>query len=203
MAEVISVFTQPIHAHGRAFDAQVCGRPAGHIWEGWIEFKADDGAVLRTAREPTQPDRDALQYWAGGVSLTYLEGALARAFNPSVVARAAVVATPYFEEPAPAVVTPAPVVADRAVLDPYSVAAKGETLLRQELSALRAWRLRDIVLAYDVADSALDLEALTESELYRPDRGEGRTGGLPKRNQGTMFRSARTLCAIGLLPSFK
>ena len=165
MAEVVVVFTDPIHAQGRAFDAQVCGRPAAHMWEGWIEFKADDGTVLRTARETTQSDRDALLYWANGLSMTYLEGALARAFNPSVVTPAAVVATPYFEEPAPAVVTPEPVVANRAVLDPYSVAAKSETLLRQELGALRAWRLRDIVNAYDLADPALDLEALTESEL--------------------------------------
>ena len=59
--------------------------------------------------------------------MTYLEGALARALNPSVVAPAAVVATPHFDEPAPAVVAPAPVVADRAVLDPYSVAAKSES----------------------------------------------------------------------------
>ena len=165
MAEVILIFTEPIVAEGRSYDAQVCGRPAGHIWEGWIEFKSADGTVLRTARETTQPVREALEYWAGGLSMTYLEGALRRALNPSVVTPAVVVSTPYFEEPAPAVVSPEPIIADRAVLDPYSVAEKGETLLRQELGALRAWRLRDIVRGYDLADPSLDLEALNESEL--------------------------------------
>lgn len=165
MAEVILVLTEPIVAEGRACRAQVCGQPAGHIWEGWIEFKSDEGGRLRTGRETTQPDRHALEYWAGGLTTTYLEGALTRALHPSVAAPAAIVSTPYFEEPAPAVVTPEPIVADRAVLDPYSVAAKGETLLRQELGALHGWRLRDIVRAYDLADSALDLEALTELEL--------------------------------------
>ena len=165
MAEVIFIFTEPIVAEGRAYDAQVCGRPAGHNWEGWIEFKSAAGTVLRTARETTQPDRDALEYWSGGLTMTYLEGALTRALNPSVVAPAVRVSTPYFREPAPAVVTPEPVVAAPAVLDPYSVAEKGETLLRQELGALHAWRLRDIVRTYDLADPSLDLEALIESEL--------------------------------------
>jgi hypothetical protein len=165
MAEVIFIFTEPIVGDGGAYNAQVCGRAAGHIWEGWIEFEGAHSEVLRTARETTQPDRHALVYWASGLSMTYLEGALARALNPSVVVRAAVVAMPHFEEPAPAVVTPEPVVADRAVLDPYSVAEKSETLLRQELGALRAWRLRDIVRAYDLADRSVDVEALTEAEL--------------------------------------
>jgi hypothetical protein len=97
--------------------------------------------------------------------MTYLEGALRRALNPSVVAPAAVIATPHFHGPAPDVVASEPVVAASAVLDPYAVAAQGETLLRQKLGALRAWHLRNIVRVYELADPSVDLEALTEAEL--------------------------------------
>lgn len=49
-------------------------------WEGWIEFQpAGGGQTLRTGRETTQPDRDALAYWASGLEPVYLEGALGRA----------------------------------------------------------------------------------------------------------------------------
>jgi hypothetical protein len=69
-----------------------------------------------------------------------------------------------FESPAP---NPAADISaqDRAVLDPYSVGAKGEELLRRELGALRGWHLRNIVRAYRLADEVRDLEALTEAEL--------------------------------------
>jgi hypothetical protein len=140
MAEVVYVFTEPLVINGRAYDVQVCGRSAGNIWEGWIEFEGTDGEVLRTARETTQP-------------------------NPSVVGVPEVVATPHFDEPAPSVIAPEPVIPDRAVLDPYSVAEKGETLLRKELGALHPWRLRDVVRAYELADESVDLEVLTQAEL--------------------------------------
>jgi hypothetical protein len=166
MAEVVFVFTEPVVTEGREYHAQVCGRPAGHVWEGWIEFAATDGAeVLRTARETTQPDRDALEYWARGLSMTYLESALTRAMDPSRVAPRDVIATPHFTGPAPSVVTPEPVVVSPAVVDPYSVAAKGEEYLRQKLNALGARHLRNIVRAYELADESTDLEVLTESEL--------------------------------------
>jgi hypothetical protein len=50
-------------------------------WEGWIEFHPADGSgtVLRTGRETTQPDRDALAYWASGLEPLYFDGALGRA----------------------------------------------------------------------------------------------------------------------------
>jgi hypothetical protein len=162
MAEVIRVIEDP--GVKAVAVAQVCGRRAGTIWEGWIEFQTDDGAWRRSPRETTQPDREALAYWAGGISPTYLEGALARALTPAPVATRVAAAEPQFDEPAPAVAPP-PIVTERAVLDPYSVAAKGESLLRQELGALRAWHLRNIVRAYDLAEPSLDLESLTAPEL--------------------------------------
>ncbi len=50
-------------------------------WEGWLEFTPADGMGrdLRTGRETTQPNRDAVAYWASGLEPIYFEGAFARA----------------------------------------------------------------------------------------------------------------------------
>jgi hypothetical protein len=166
MAEVIHVVDTPILLNGIPYRAQVVGRPEGHIWEGWIEFVSSDGTdALRTRRETTQPDREALVYWATGISGTYLEGALARTLTPPAV-RVEERSVPYFDEPAPGpmVEIEAPT-AEGAVLDPFSVGAKGEELLRRELGALRGWHLRNIIRAYELVDDNTDLDTLTEQEL--------------------------------------
>jgi hypothetical protein len=50
------------------------------MWEGWIEYLPLDGGLpLRTGRETTQPNRDALVYWASGLEPIYFEGAFDRA----------------------------------------------------------------------------------------------------------------------------
>ena len=56
------------------------GRDDG-TWEGWIEFHPVEkaGPVLRTGRETSQPNKEALSYWASGLETVYLEGAFARA----------------------------------------------------------------------------------------------------------------------------
>ena len=165
MAEVVHVFENDMVFDGARYRAQVTGRPDGHIWEGWIEFVAFDGDDrLRTPRETTQPDRAALVYWATGLSATYLEGALRRALAPPLVRHVAVPPPPAFEAPAPTMLSDM-YATDRAVLDPFSVGAKGETLLRQELGALRAWHLRNIVRAYRLASEDVDLEMLSAPEL--------------------------------------
>ena len=165
MAEVIHVFDEPVYLNNVPYLVQVAGRPAGNIWEGWLEFAEQGGSdVRRTPRETTQPDRRALEYWATGLSGTYVEGALTRALDPPIDVPERVAPNSMFE--APAANPAADVVAvDRAVLDPFSVGAKGEDLLRSELGALRGWHLRNIVRAYDLADASLDLEALSEPEL--------------------------------------
>ena len=50
-------------------------------WEGWLEFVPAGGVgrELRTGQETTQPNRDAVAYWAGGLEPIYFEGAFARA----------------------------------------------------------------------------------------------------------------------------
>ena len=102
MAEVVLVFDAAVLMDGKRYTVQVAGRPDGNIWEGWIEFLAEGGTdALRTPRETTQPDRDALQYWATGLSSTYLEGALNRALNPPSRRSVAPMPSPAFESPAP------------------------------------------------------------------------------------------------------
>jgi hypothetical protein len=54
-------------------------RPGG-TWEGWLEFvPAGLARSVRTGRETTQPNREALVYWASGLEPVYFEGAFARA----------------------------------------------------------------------------------------------------------------------------
>jgi hypothetical protein len=166
MSEVIHTFDAPVILKAVAYRVQVVGRQSGHIWEGWIEFASEDGSdVRRTRRETTQPDRNALTYWATGLSRTYLEGALTRALEPLILRPRRQPTMPFFEAPAPGPVVGTPPVVDRAVLNPFSVATKGEEMLRRELGALRGWHLRNIVRAYGLADDTADLERLTEAEL--------------------------------------
>jgi hypothetical protein len=79
---VVITLKHPIAVDGVLYTAHVCGRPARHVWEGWLEFVAEGVTeVLRTPRETTQPDADALIYWATGLSPVYLEGAVQRALD--------------------------------------------------------------------------------------------------------------------------
>jgi len=160
MALVLATFEpRLVTDDGSIYRARVCGRErSDRLWEGWVEFVPDDGSpVLRTGRETTQPNLRDLEYWATGLTAVYLEGALARTLSGPPQRRGAeLLEMPAYEEPA----------ADHAILDPYSVYAKGEHLLRQQLHALSAWHLRNIVRAYDlVSRGDVALETLTEAEL--------------------------------------
>jgi len=55
-------------------------RPDG-TWAGWLEFvpALGDGKPLTTGQETSQPNREALAYWASGLEPVYFEGAFARA----------------------------------------------------------------------------------------------------------------------------
>jgi hypothetical protein len=71
------------------------------MWQGWIEFEpVDGGAPIRSPRETTQPNRTDTQYWATGLTVVYLEGALCRALNPLTL-RPHPPRRPSFDEPAP------------------------------------------------------------------------------------------------------
>jgi hypothetical protein len=61
-------------------------RPNG-TWSAWIEFvpASGRGPLLSTDQETSQPDRKAVEYWAGGLEPVYLEGALSRALRLSAI----------------------------------------------------------------------------------------------------------------------
>jgi hypothetical protein len=66
--------------HGRLYTVRAHGGPRlDGLWEGWLSFTGPDGAALRTGRETTQSNREALAYWAAGLEPIYLDGARARA----------------------------------------------------------------------------------------------------------------------------
>jgi hypothetical protein len=157
MAEVLAEFTDPVvGSNGVAYRAQAAGAPTGSgIWEGWIEFiPVAGGPPLRSPRETTQPNRRDSIYWATGLTPVYLEGALDRAMHP-LVRHVRPPAAPVFDEPVPAVVGPVGVqdAAADAILDPFSVYEKSEAILRQQLSALHAWHLVNIIIAYGLSDA--------------------------------------------------
>ncbi|HSQ33082.1 MAG TPA: hypothetical protein VLN49_24680 [Gemmatimonadaceae bacterium] len=166
MAEVLVQFDAVVTAtDGRRFIPRACGRPAGNVWDGWIEFvPTDTGAPVRTPRETEQPNRNDLVYWAQGLTQVYLEGALARALLEPVVIERERPVEPYFEGPAPPAVRRAPVPAGftRPVLDPFSVMLQGEDILLRELGALDTSRVRDIVLAYGFSTAERAREATRE-----------------------------------------
>lgn len=168
MAEVLVQYQEPLSAEGKSYMPRVCGRPAPDGgWEGWIEFEPEDGSpVLRSRRETRQSDRNALLYWATGLTRVYLEGSLERTLSPDRVIPVVVTAEPAYDGPAPEPMrVPVPASAE-AVLDPFSVYAKGEDLLRQELGALSPWHLRNIIRAYGLLDAdAPELQDLTRAEL--------------------------------------
>lgn len=154
MAEVLVEFDAAFPGpDGAAYAPRACAREADDgRWEGWIEFSdLESGAVIRSARETTQPTRDGVMYWATGLTRVYLEGALARALAGAHLVRTREVdVEPAFDGPAPSLVTDLPT-APRGVLDPFAVYAQGEHVLRQELGALDADHLRAIVRAYGLS----------------------------------------------------
>jgi hypothetical protein len=181
MAHVVAVYEDsPLRsADGRIYTAQACGREREDgIWEAWFEFLSHDGsAVLRSERETTQPTFADLERWARGIRPVYLEGALERTLTPPPVIVEPPLTEAVYDEPAPPkqpVTVPAPETAP--VLNPFSVYAKGEALLRQQLAALPPWQLRAITIAYDFADPAdIDLESMTTIELIELIIGAVRT----------------------------
>jgi hypothetical protein len=170
MAYVLAVYNNaPLTlSDGPVYIAQACGREReDRIWEGWLEFVPDnDSTVLRSQRETTQPNRAALEYWASGLTPIYLKGALERTLMPPLAVVDPPVIPAVYDEPAP---TQVPVTGPRdaePVLDPFSVYAKGESLLRRQLAALSRRHLVAIIVAYELANrSRVDLESLSAPEL--------------------------------------
>ena len=157
MAEVLVQFTEPVlDDDGTAYVARACGSemPDG-LWQGWIEFlPVGEGEAVRSGRETTQPKHEDLAYWATGLTAVYLEGALDRALRPAVRAPEPQIPPPVFDTPADGDLAPG--AAHEAVLNPFSVYRKGESLLRRQLSALSEWHLVNIIEAYKLSDLSDD-----------------------------------------------
>ena len=89
MADLIHEHSAVIEGEdGRAYRARIYGQARRDgTWNGWIEFITADAAgrreTLCTSQETSQPDRKAVEYWAGGLERVYLEGALQRALHNS------------------------------------------------------------------------------------------------------------------------
>ena len=82
MREVIQQYSIQLQGPaGVNYVIVACGQARGDgTWEGWIEFHPEGGGtVLRTGRETSQPDKEAVAYWASGLERVYFEGAFARA----------------------------------------------------------------------------------------------------------------------------
>jgi hypothetical protein len=84
MAKLVHTLSTHVRsAKGEEYVARIYGREErpGGTWLGWLEFHpvTSGGRVLRTGTETSQPDYEALDYWAGGLEPVYLEGALERA----------------------------------------------------------------------------------------------------------------------------
>ena len=191
MSEVLVEFNTVLKGdNGASWTPRACGRLAADgLWEGWIEFSPGDSSArpVRTERETEQHDRSGLLYWARGLTQVYLEGALKRALvpTPRLERPSQVAAEPLFDGPRPHA---APVVMPpgrRPVLNPFEVYQQGEDILRSELSALHAPRLRDIAIEYGFAtveeadaSNAAQLSALIVGGVRRTVApANGRTHG--------------------------
>jgi hypothetical protein len=153
VAEVFVEFPGVLIDDNVRYRAHACGAETpGGMWQGWLEFlPLDGGPPIRSGRETTQPNRTDAVYWATGLTPVYLEGALRRALTPLIL-RNATPSQPAFEEPAETLYTSDPVGSRPAVLNPFSVYEKGEALLRQQLAALSAWHLVNIIEAYRLSN---------------------------------------------------
>ncbi|HEX6976515.1 MAG TPA: hypothetical protein VF147_19040 [Vicinamibacterales bacterium] len=152
MAEVLVEYSEVvIGPDGRRYAARACGSEHGaHLWQGWLEFvPLGEGEPVRTGRETTQPNRQDTVYWATGLTPVYLEGALARTLTPPPRMPANHDPEPIFDGPAPGNSAPP---AGESILNPFSVYRKGEALLRNQLGALSAWHLVNIIRAYGLSD---------------------------------------------------
>ena len=167
MAQTLVRFETPVvRADGALFQALACGHErTDGLWEGWIEFtSAATGDVVRTGRETTQPNLTDLTYWATGLSTVYLEGALARIVGARRPVETISVSPPRYARPAePRERAP---VRHEAVLNPFSVYEKNPDVLAQELTALRAWHLRQIIRDYSLVDeNDVRIDSMSEPEL--------------------------------------
>jgi hypothetical protein len=79
MWTTVTTLDTPYSRNGRQYFVSIEGMPRSDgTWAGRIVFR--DGSDLRiTAQETSQPNRQAVEYWATGLERIYLDGAFERA----------------------------------------------------------------------------------------------------------------------------
>jgi hypothetical protein len=77
--EPVIQLPSPYKNSHREYRVNVEGQKRGDgTWAGRLVF-VSAGEARRTAQETSQPNREALEYWATGLEPVYLEGAFKRA----------------------------------------------------------------------------------------------------------------------------
>jgi hypothetical protein len=168
MATTLWSFETPVVSQGgETYSACACGRQReDHLWEGWIEFEGPGGDVLRSGRETTQPNLTDLEYWAQGLTPVYLEGALQRALEPTPEVLTEPLPPPAYSAPARSRPQKRMTQEPEGILDPYSVYQQGGSdLLLEELGALSAGHLRQIIRAHALAEESVVLDKMGRAEL--------------------------------------
>jgi hypothetical protein len=170
MAELLVAYETPVSDASGTYRARAVGRQGNDgMWEGWLEFEPVEspGKVIVTSIESRQPEKVHLVYWATGLQPIYLEGALGRARNPTVV-RVRVAEHAESDAPAPRIVKVAAEPPMRAaVLDPIEIGRKNLGILDQELRALDRPRLLNIIAAYNLNPAGEDVLWMSDAQLVR------------------------------------
>ena len=159
MSTMLETFESIVRdASGDSYKVLLHGKSRPHdTWQGWLEFiRERDGQHFETGVETTQPNAEAVRYWATGLSDTFLDGALARALRPP-------------SAPAPATPAPLPVTGGRIDADEHE---RRRTLLEQEILGLlrgssgRKLLMQDLLAAlrHSSADVTRALEHLEKED---------------------------------------
>lgn len=78
MWQHVTTLPTPLTAEGRRYQVTIEGQERSDgTWAGRLRF-ADGAAVRVTGQETSQPNREAVEYWASGLETVYLEGAFLR-----------------------------------------------------------------------------------------------------------------------------
>lgn len=173
MSDVLVQFDEPqLSADGRMFIAQILASrlPTG-LWEAWIEFHPRIGGdPVRTQRETEQLSRGDLRFWAAGVTREHLKDALSRALAPAELTSPQGAARPEAIERGSGeqtVLETNLLRTNEPALDPMvAYRNSGEYTLRQELRALDAQQLSDIIAKFGIAEmDVTDLARTYEDAL--------------------------------------
>jgi hypothetical protein len=173
MPDILVQFDEPqLSADGRMFTAQIVASrlPTG-VWEAWMEFLPRVGGdPVRTETVTEQLSRGDLRFWAAGLTRADLKAALARALAPAEPDAAAAPDQSTDQENGTGentVLNTNRVRNDEPALDPVAVYERsGEYILRQELRALDARQLADIISGHGIEEmDVLDLARTYEDAL--------------------------------------